>query len=272
MTYSNAGHNPPILNRGNGEALWLDGRHGPVLGASPGLAYKEGTIRLEKGDLLFMYTDGITEATNPEKALFGEDRLLNLVGNRDRANVEGVVQDVIGVVKSFENGAHQFDDITVLALQYHHDPGIGTPRRVEMTIGSDPAGVETVKARCDEFSEEIDLSEGIRRTLNLVLDELISNIISYAYGDDESHEILLTFELTGGRLTVSITDDGIPFNPFEAEPPDTTLGPEERPIGGLGIHLVRSLVDRATYQRRVDKNVVMLVKDVSAEKTAMPRP
>jgi anti-sigma regulatory factor (Ser/Thr protein kinase) len=69
-------------------------------------------------------------------------------------------------------------------------------------------------------------------------------------------------ELSGDRLTVSITDDGIPFNPFGVETPDTKLSLEERKIGGLGVHLVRKVMDKAIYQRRVDKNVVTLVKEL----------
>jgi sigma-B regulation protein RsbU (phosphoserine phosphatase) len=264
LTYSNAGHNPPILQKATGETMLLEGRHGPVLGASSGLAYKEGAIQLGKGDLLFMYTDGITEATSPEKTLYGETRLLELVGSGKHINVEAMVQHAIESVKSFENGANQFDDITALALQYHCEPGIDTPHWAHMTIGNSLAEIETVKAHFSEFSREVGLPMSIRRTLILVFDELISNIISYAYDDGEKHPIALTFALIGNRLIVSIVDDGIPFNPFEAEAPDTSLGPEERPIGGLGIHLVRSLVDKAIYQRRVDKNVVTLVKEVSA--------
>jgi sigma-B regulation protein RsbU (phosphoserine phosphatase) len=263
LTYTNAGHNPPILRNGKGGTILLDGRHGPVLGADPGLAYKESTVQLEKGDLLLMYTDGITEARSPQRAFYGDDRLLDLVSHGDGPDVETMIRRVIDSVKSFENGGEQFDDITAVALQYQREPG-AVRHRVEMTIGNDLAGIQSAKAGFDAFCEQIGLAEAIRRKMNLVLDELISNIVFYAYDDGERHEIVLAFELAGGRLTVTIQDDGMPFNPFEVEPPDTTAGLDERPIGGLGIHLVRQLMDKAIYQRRVDGNVVTLVNDVSA--------
>jgi sigma-B regulation protein RsbU (phosphoserine phosphatase) len=96
--------------------------------------------------------------------------------------------------------------------------------------------------------------------VNLVLDELLNNVISYAFADEADHDIGVTFELSGDRLSVTISDDGSPFNPFAGSPPNTGLSIEEREIGGLGIHLVRSMMDEVSYNRRTDRNVVILVK------------
>jgi len=263
LTFANAGHNPPYIRKATGEVIQLDPRHGPVLGASPGLAYKEDTIQLKKGDLLFMYTDGVTEARNPERAFFGDNRLLELMASGENENVEAVVKHIVDQVKSFENGADQFDDITAVALKYQKDPETKAVQKVEMRIRNELSEIENVKERFNDFSEKTGLSKSVRRKLNLVFDELLNNIISYAYDDGDEHEIMLDFELAGSRLTVSIMDDGVPFNPFEADAPDTAAGLDERKIGGLGIHLVRSLTDKATYQRRVDKNVVTLVKELA---------
>jgi len=94
--------------------------------------------------------------------------------------------------------------------------------------------------------------------LKLIFDELLNNVISYAYRDDAEHDIETRVELTGKRLTVTISDDGVPFNPLSLATPDTNLSLEEREIGGLGIHLVRNLVDDVSYQRRIDKNVMTM--------------
>ena len=262
LIYSNAGHNPPYIRRATGKIIRLDTRHGPVLGASPGLAYKENKIQLQKGDLLFMYTDGVTEARNPEKVFFGDNRVSELLVSGEHESVEAVVEHVVNRVKSFENGADQFDDITALALSYDKEPESKAVQKVEMRIRNQLSEIEIVKTRFNNFSEQVGLSKSIRRKLNLVFDELLNNVISYAYEDGEVREIKLNFELAGNRLTVSIMDDGVPFNPFEMNAPDTTVGLEERQVGGLGIHLVRSLMDRAIYQRHVDKNVVTLIKEV----------
>jgi sigma-B regulation protein RsbU (phosphoserine phosphatase) len=212
-----------------------------------------------------VYTDGVTEARNPERAFFGDNRVPELLGSGEHESVEAVVGHIVNQVQLFENGADQFDDITALALKYHREPDTQAVQKVEMRIRNQLSEIENVKARFNDFSEQAGLSKNIRRKLNLVFDELLNNVISYAYDDGDAHEIMLDFELAGGRLTVSIMDDGAPFNPFEADAPDTTIGLDERKVGGLGIHLVRSLMDKAIYQRRVDKNVVTLVKEVATD-------
>jgi anti-sigma regulatory factor (Ser/Thr protein kinase) len=101
--------------------------------------------------------------------------------------------------------------------------------------------------------------------VNVLLDELLSNIISYAYKDDEEHFIDVRVEVVPDRLAVTVSDDGKPFNPFSGNAPDTGLGIEEREVGGLGIHLVRNMVDEVVYNRRTDRNVVTLVKQLKSE-------
>jgi anti-sigma regulatory factor (Ser/Thr protein kinase) len=96
-----------------------------------------------------------------------------------------------------------------------------------------------------------------------VFDELLGNIINYAYTDEQEHTIEVRVEFFGDRLTVTIEDDGIPFNPLEKDTPDTELPLEERKIGGLGIHLVRNMMDKVSYQRRITKNRLTLVKNIS---------
>ena len=98
------------------------------------------------------------------------------------------------------------------------------------------------------------------RSINLVFDELLSNIVSYAFEDEESHVIRIRIELAGHRLAVTIRDDGTPFNPFALDRPDTSLSIEEREIGGLGVHLVSNVMDEVSYSRLASDNVVTLVK------------
>ena len=99
--------------------------------------------------------------------------------------------------------------------------------------------------------------------VSIEIENMLNNIITYVYSDEDEHNIEIKVELSGDRLTVSITDDGIPFNPFGVETPDTKLPLEERKTGGLGVHLVRKVMDKVSYQRRIDKNVITLVKDMA---------
>ena len=93
-----------------------------------------------------------------------------------------------------------------------------------------------------------------------MLDELLNNIVNYAFMDEEEHMIDLIFVLTDNRLVITLHDDGVPFNPFELDPPDISLSLDERAIGGLGIFLVRQMMDEYLYTRHIGKNVVRLVK------------
>ena len=101
--------------------------------------------------------------------------------------------------------------------------------------------------------------------MTLVFDDLLNNVISYAYDEGEEHVIEIRVELSPDRLAVRITDDGHPFNRFGRTSPDTALALEEREIGVLGIHLVQNLMDEVYYTRRTDRNVVVLVKYLSHE-------
>ena len=129
-----------------------------------------------------------------------------------------------------------------------------------MTIGADPGEVARVNAAFAEFADAHAVPASIRRSMNVVLDELLNNTISYGFAGREGGEVTVEAELSPDRLSVTLTDDGRPFDPFGMAAPDTTLPVEERRIGGLGIHLVRRMMDEVSYQRRADRNVVVLVK------------
>jgi anti-sigma regulatory factor (Ser/Thr protein kinase) len=98
--------------------------------------------------------------------------------------------------------------------------------------------------------------------INLVLDEVITNIIDYGYDDQAEHEIRVTMAVEGDRLTIEVEDDARPFDPLKAAPPDLDLPLEERPVGGLGIHIMRSLMDAVEHQRRNDRNVLTMQKTI----------
>ena len=263
LVYTNAGHNPPYLIREDDSIERLDQKHGPVVGAMGGRAYKEDKTNLTRGDMLLLYTDGITEAMDPAKNLFSEKRLAELLSSQKHKSAEEVVQSTVTEVKRFEDGMAQADDITALAAQYFGILQETEDPVLEMVVQNRLPEIERFKKSFNTFSEQYDIPTPVRRKMNVVFDELLNNIITYAYRDEDEHSIEIKVELSGDRLTVSITDDGIPFNPFGVETPDTKLSLEERKTGGLGIHLVRKVMDKVSYQRRIDKNVITLVKDMA---------
>jgi anti-sigma regulatory factor (Ser/Thr protein kinase) len=136
-----------------------------------------------------------------------------------------------------------------------------------MTIGSDPGGVARVGAAFAAFAEAHGLPESVRRSLHVALDELLKNTIAYGFRGRPAGggEVTVEVERRADRVAVTLTDDGRPFDPFAVVAPDTTLPVDVRRIGGLGIHLVRTMMDEVGYERRDDRNVVILAKFLAEE-------
>jgi anti-sigma regulatory factor (Ser/Thr protein kinase) len=122
-----------------------------------------------------------------------------------------------------------------------------------------------VNAAFAGFAETYALPEAVRRSLNVALDELLANELSHGIAGADAGSLTVEVELYQERLTVTLTNDGPPFDPFSQATPDTTLSVDDRPIGGLGIHLVRELMDDVGYERRDGHNVVTLVKQLVVE-------
>ncbi|MFN2601516.1 MAG: ATP-binding protein [Gemmatimonadaceae bacterium] len=134
-----------------------------------------------------------------------------------------------------------------------------------MSVGAHPGGVGKVNAAFAGFAETNGLPEDVRRSVNVALDELLANELSHGMVGRDAGSVMIEveIELDQERVTVTLTDDGPPFDPFRQAAPDTTLPVDERPIGGLGLHLVRELMDEVSYQRRDGHNVVVLLKNLT---------
>ena len=134
-----------------------------------------------------------------------------------------------------------------------------------MTIGADPGEVARVGAAFAAFADAHALPASVRRSLHVALDELLINTITYGFAGRDGGEVTVDVELRADRVSVTLTDDGRPFDPLGMAAPDTTLPVEERRIGGLGVHLVRGMMDEVSYHRRADRNVVTLSKFLAEE-------
>ena len=116
----------------------------------------------------------------------------------------------------------------------------------------------------ERFGAEHHLPDDAITNINLVFDEIVSNVIKYGRTTDGEGAITVSLVLEGERLTIDVSDDGIAFNPLDALPPDLDLPIMERPVGGLGIHIVRALTETAAYRRENDRNhltMTMRVKE-----------
>ena len=121
-----------------------------------------------------------------------------------------------------------------------------------------------VEAFLEELGEEWVFTIPLVFSLNLALEEALTNIISYGYDDEDKHTIEIDFKKTDGKLFISIIDDGHAYDPTLIEEPDITLSAEERPIGGLGIFLIKKVMDKIEYQRKENRNYLMLTKTIES--------
>jgi sigma-B regulation protein RsbU (phosphoserine phosphatase) len=267
LEYSNAGHNLPYLLSAQGSVAMLDNPGGMALGVVQDNPYTVRRIRLRPGEGLFLYTDGVTEAMDTHGNLFSDARLRQLLQRIQSGTPNELIRETVGEVRRYAAGEPQADDITLLALRYLElRTGVrkGKPEVVTVHLRNDLAELEHLSRAVASFGEKRQWAENVVASINLALDELITNIISYGYEDHGPHEIVLRMSVQDGELTAELEDDGKAFNPLQAPEPDLTKPIEERPIGGLGIHLARKVMDRVEYRRELGKNLLVMKKRISA--------
>ena len=144
----------------------------------------------------------------------------------------------------------------------------GAVDTLELSLVNDLRDIAGAADKIGAFCAEHGLAEEISFQVNLAVDELLTNTISYGYNDDEEHRIDLSLRLEGGTLIVEIADDGRAFDPMQAPEPDLGASLEERAVGGLGIYLVRKTMDGVAYRREDGRNVVRLTKRAAADEEA----
>ncbi len=136
--------------------------------------------------------------------------------------------------------------------------------QLEMRIVNGLDAIEQVIERFNVFAAGHAIPDGVRRTFDIAFDELLNNVVSYAYSDTDEHFIDVVIRIAGGQLEAVISDDGAPFDPFARSAPDTDFGVEEREIGGLGIRLVKNVMDSVAYECVADRNQVVISKRFGA--------
>jgi anti-sigma regulatory factor (Ser/Thr protein kinase) len=131
---------------------------------------------------------------------------------------------------------------------------------VELRLANDLAGLAQLAERVEGFGTAQNLPASVVNALNVVLDEAVSNAINHGYDAGVRGEIAVRLRRAPDGVLLEVEDDGRPFDPLQVPPPDLTLSLERRPIGGLGIHLIRNLMDEVSYARVGGRNVLKMVK------------
>lgn len=257
VQYANAGHNPPLLRRGDGTFEFLPTKAGFVLAGMDGVKYKTQELQLQPGDILYLYTDGVTEAINEAQELYGNDRLRDALNRAEFENMQELCEAVTADLNAFVGDALQFDDITMVAFRF-----VGLPPAP--SIHFDEAKLEDITPVTEFVEGELDRIGCPMKSviqINIAIDEIFSNIVRYGYPGKPGPVTVELIEREEPRcVCVRFSDEGIPYNPITAIDPDITLSAEERGIGGLGIFMVKKTMDDVKYKYENGMNILTIQK------------
>ena len=258
--YCNAGHDAPVIL--NEElATELPVKPNLPIGVFDDFNYEMQETTLENGSMIFLYTDGVTEAMNKQRKQFGADRMMSSLNNSAGLAPRQLLEKMHSEVHSFVGGVEQSDDLTMLAIRY-------MPKQFEssfaetLTLKNDVHEVARFSSFMKSVTEKLDIQKSLGHQLRLAIEEAVVNVINYAYPTGTEGNVTIKIASDGNTLHCQIIDAGKPFDPTTKEKTDITLSAEERQVGGLGILLVRELMDSINYERIEGQNILTLMKNI----------
>lgn len=254
MKCANAGHEyPAIMRKGGDFALYKD-KHGFVLAGMENARYREYELELGAGDRLFVYTDGVPEATNASADLYGTDRMIAALNQNPGCSCRQLLEALHQDVDTFVGQAPQFDDITMLCIEMKDM----APDMKKISIVPALDKLPEATAFFEDMLSDAGVSMKIIAQVNVAVDEIFSNIARYS--DATLATLGCKISEREGLITLRFSDNGRPYDPTETPDPDTTLSAEEREIGGLGIFMVKKTMNEVLYEYKDGLNILTLVK------------
>ena len=258
LRYCDAGHDAPFI-MANGQWSMVDVTPHLPIGVFDDMKYTVQEISIQPDSIIFLYTDGLTEAKNVERKQFGLGRIQTVLNTCADNDSKEILEKITNSVNGFVKDAEQSDDLTLLAIRY-------TPKQFESTLTETLVLKNDVHevARFSSFIKsaiaKLGIETSLARQLRLAVEEAVVNVIEYAYPIGTDGDITIKMMSDGHILRFQIIDAGVPFDPTKKDKTDTTLSVEDRQIGGLGILLVRELMDSINYEREDGKNILTLIK------------
>lgn len=260
MRYCNAGHDAPLLVGVGVGRLPCDSNI-PV-GIMSSWKYTLQEKQVFPGTTIFLFTDGLTEAENASHEQFMMQRVNDVATqalSEQKQDPKQLINLLTDAVHQFVGDAEQSDDLTMMAIQYTKQQ-----RDVRMcksiTLPNDTQEVPRLAAFVDEVCEAIGFSPAVTMQMNLALEEAVVNVMKYAYPIGTHGNVTIEAQANDVRLKFTIIDSGKPFDPTVKADVDLSLPVQERPIGGLGIHIIRQIMDSINYERLDGHNVLTLRK------------
>jgi sigma-B regulation protein RsbU (phosphoserine phosphatase) len=268
LRYSNAGHNSPLLlieQDNTKQKVFLPCDSNLPIGIMGGWKFTMQDTQIDFGTTIFLYTDGLTEAENINHDQFTEERILKVAESSLSANNHAphqLVEDMTKAVREFVNGAEQSDDLTMLAIQYTKQQ-LDVRYQRSITLTNDIQQVPQLAEFMDHVCEAMGFDDLTTMQMNLAIEEAVVNVMNYAYPEGTTGSVNVEVQANDVRLKFVISDSGKHFDPTSVAAADTTLSAEDRSIGGLGIYLVRQLMDSVNYERIGGFNVLTLRKKLN---------
>jgi sigma-B regulation protein RsbU (phosphoserine phosphatase) len=255
--YVNAGHNPPLIKKRGKGYEFLKTEPCLVLAFLNDTKYKEEVIFLEPEDTLYLYTDGVTEAMNNDKDMFGEQRLLAAANQAGDSSTKELLHSIKRELDNFTDGAEQYDDVTMLALKITK-PVSDSEKTKELVV---EAKLENLEKTIDFINAKLKTLEyppDLQNEIDIAIEEIFMNIANYAY-EPQTGEVAVSIS-TEDKTLIRFEDSGKPFNPLEQPAPDFEKPITARDIGGLGVFMVKKIMDEIEYTRQDDKNILTVIK------------
>ena len=271
LTYCNAAHNTPVLLTNDGTCRLLEAETNLPIGVEDHYHYEEQQIAFPEGSALLLYTDGLTEAVyksnTGNRKLFGEERVLHDVEKNLTASASEIIDYLKQHVTIFADGTEQGDDLTLMFIRHGKSQNKDTSSSRRIIMKNEMAEVSRMRGFFFSVCREYGISDETAKMLNLAIEEWVANVINYAYPKGTRGHVEMTADVSPSRLlTVVIKDHGEPFDPTSQAEVDIDAELDDRTIGGLGIHMVRSIMDSMSYERTANGyNVLTLTKSLESK-------
>lgn len=260
LNYANAGHDKPFLLTSSASLLPV--KANLPLGVFPDTQFELQSMQLSPGSTLFLYTDGLTEAKNKFRQALGRERVQQVLDYSMSIGAdtpEELVSALSAEARTFAGDCPQSDDLTLLCIRFQ--PGETLSENI--TLGNNKEEVAALSDFVKHFLGQIEMERRVAAGLRLALEEVVVNVMNYAYPPGEHGEVTVYADSNYKEVRFTVVDSGFPFDPTAVLSVDTTLDAQNRPIGGLGIHLTRKMVDSVSYSRKHGFNVLTLTKSIS---------
>ena len=268
LLYINAGHNPPLVKRGDDGFTFLVSPPDLVLAGIEDTRYHTRETRLSAGDILFLYTDGIVEAVNADYKFYGKNRLRTFLDANAGQSIRQILSLLRADISAFTCGAEQSDDITMLAIRFYGHGDMEQSRSI--VLKASVADLDTLTAFVDGELDIAGCPQRVRGQIELAAEEVFINIANYAYpADGQTGTVTVECRLRPSpeEMTIALvfSDRGKAFNPLEHEEPDVSLSLDDREVGGLGLLIVKKTMDTIQYSHKNGANRLEFTKSWQKE-------